>query len=181
MFDREQLLVLFQQSAPAMNAMQAAENKLVESDQLREKYARFGKLSIFKVFAALIIFFILGELLTDAFKMDEIIVFPALIVIFLLIHIVNKIMMKRYEKVLAEAAAEIERIKADPSLSWLPYNYRSSVEFGLIVGYINNMRAHNLTDAINLLETEMHRARVELNSAAAAMSAEEAAANTRWR
>lgn len=68
-------------------------------------------------------------------------------------------------------------LKNDPTLSWLPYDYRDSTSFTYLYSYLTNMRANNLTEAINLYETEKHQARLELISAVTAQAASDAAAS----
>ena len=49
----------------------------------------------------------------------------------------------------------------DPSLEWLPAKYAYGKAIDCIIGYIRDQRASTVQDAINLYETEMHRARLE--------------------
>ncbi|MDE6088393.1 MAG: hypothetical protein K2G25_08415 [Oscillospiraceae bacterium] len=60
---------------------------------------------------------------------------------------------------------ELETLKNDSTLSWLPYDYRDSISYAYLFSYLNNMRANNLGEAINLYETEKHQARLETISA----------------
>ena len=93
--------------------------------------------------------------------------------------IVNK--MKAQKELNAERAAlesnrqQLETLKNDASLAWLPYDYRDSVSFRYMYGYLQNMRANNLQEAINLFELEKHQAVVEAMTAISAQNAETAA------
>ncbi|MBQ8107903.1 MAG: hypothetical protein IJ129_04065, partial [Ruminococcus sp.] len=59
------------------------------------------------------------------------------------------------------------------------YDYRDATSFAMILSYLENMRANTLRDAINLLETEKHQARVELMTALSMQSAEDAATSAK--
>ena len=93
--------------------------------------------------------------------------------------IVNK--MKAQKELNAERAAlesnrqQLETLKNDASLAWLPYSYRDSISFRYMYGYLQNMRANNLQEAINLFELEKHQAVVEAMTAISAQNAETAA------
>lgn len=86
-------------------------------------------------------------------------------------------MMHEQEQNIQARKAELETLKNDQSLAWLPYDYRDSTYFAMMYGYIRNMRANSLQQAINLLETELHQARVELASQLTALSAADAASS----
>lgn len=57
---------------------------------------------------------------------------------------------------------DLTQLKSDPVLNWLPMDYRHSIAYNAIISYIINMRANTLQEAINLFETELHQARVEM-------------------
>ena len=64
----------------------------------------------------------------------------------------------------------LANMKNDSTLNWLPFNYRDSFSYKYIAQYIHNGRAYNLKEAINLLETEQHQARMELLAAMGRLS-----------
>lgn len=92
--------------------------------------------------------------------------------------IYNLKVKKDTTKQIAAVSPDLETLKNDPSLSWLPYNYRDSHSYELMKGYVENMRVSNLTEAINLLETELHQQRVEEYTATAALNSTIAAINS---
>ena len=63
-----------------------------------------------------------------------------------------------------KANKQLEILRNDPVLFWLPPLYRHSNAFNYIAEYVVNMRANTLQEALNLYETEQHQARVELYS-----------------
>lgn len=81
---------------------------------------------------------------------------------------------KDIERQISEETTTLNNYKQDSSLSWLPYDYRSGVSFVYLYTYIHNLRANTLTEAINLFETEMHQARMEMISTITAQYAYEA-------
>lgn len=94
--------------------------------------------------------------------------------------------VKKYRKKLQDERAalennkaQLEALKNDASLAWLPYDYRDSTSFRYMFGYLQNMRANTLQEAINLFEVEKHQAVVKAYSAISAQNAENAAAAAR--
>ena len=65
------------------------------------------------------------------------------------------------KKKLASLQAEYQTAQNDPSISWVPVDYRDSFSISKIAEYIRNNRADTLRECINMLETEMHQNRVE--------------------
>ena len=79
------------------------------------------------------------------------------------------ILAKRKQKSLYEQIdkinEEIAVLQNDSSLLWLPVKYRHTFAYRNIADYLNNMRANNLQEALNLYETELHQTRLEIYSA----------------
>lgn len=72
--------------------------------------------------------------------------------------------IRRKEREIYETQQEImQYVKANniPELYYLPENYRYFIAVKYIRDCIANQRAHNLSDAINLYEEQMHRWKVE--------------------
>lgn len=67
-------------------------------------------------------------------------------------------------------ADELAKICSDPMLSWLPPDYRYCLAIDKITGYLYNMRAKTLQEALNLFETEKHQFNMELMAAFGAMN-----------
>jgi uncharacterized Zn finger protein (UPF0148 family) len=74
---------------------------------------------------------------------------------------------------------ELEVLKNDGTIQWLPYDYRDSTAFAYIYSYLTNLRASNLKEAINLYETEKHQQRLESMQALTAAAAVNAADSAR--
>ena len=72
----------------------------------------------------------------------------------------------RIPRVISERAA----LCADPAISRFPPDYRNSVYARKNIEYLTNMRAKTLQEALNLLETEMHQAKMEAIAAIGAIN-----------
>lgn len=81
------------------------------------------------------------------------------------IYIIGRTMTISKSKArMKKASAQMEILRNDPVLFWLPPLYRHSVAYNCIASYVINMRANTLQEALNLYETERHQARVEIYS-----------------
>ena len=72
--------------------------------------------------------------------------FPAVIVIFFILHCKNK----------KEYIAKIQELQKDSLLAFLPPNYRDAGSTTNICTILANLRAYNLSDAINVYEQDLH-------------------------
>lgn len=84
-------------------------------------------------------------------------IFALPIILFILHRKKKKARMSQYFK----NAQEIEALKLNVALVWLPESYRHPYCYYNIAEYISNGRADNLKEALNLLETQMHQERLE--------------------
>ena len=166
--EREELLGQMNGSFQVMSAMKSAEDELEEMEeqqsQLELKASNSSRNKLI----------IIGFLLTAFMGLGLILIVYAFIR-------QNKSKQKaaEYKQQVQAKQRELETLKNDAALTWLPYNYRNSTAFAMMYNYLNNMRANNLTEAINLLETEMHQARVELLSSISAQASMDAADSAR--
>jgi hypothetical protein len=76
----------------------------------------------------------------------------------------NKLNQEKDERLYA-IDQEISRLKSDVSLQWLPPQYLNTYAYNTIYTYVVNNRVRNFQEALNLYETEMHRARLEMIAA----------------
>ncbi len=161
--ERGALLVQMENSLPVMTAIKEKEDALEPYDseliEKLEKKASNGRRNLIAVSGLLI--YLIGIVITLPIALYK---------------------QNKYKKQLEEAKqtkskyeSELSVLRNDAVLSWLPYDYRDSTSFAMLYSYIRNMRANSLKEAINLLETEKHQARVELMTALSAQSAEDAA------
>ena len=166
--EREMLLGQMNGSFQVMTAMKSADDGLEEmEEQLTQLEAKASNSSRNKLI-------ILGFFLTAFMGLGLILIVYAFIR-----QNKNKQKAAEYKQQVQAKPRELETLKNDAVLTWLPYNYRNSTAFAMMYGYLNNMRANNLTEAINLLETEMHQARVELLSTISAQASMDAADSAR--
>lgn len=159
---REQLIVKMESSLDVMTAMKRIENDIDSLDEqiaLHEDKVGNGRRNIIAASGALMMGYGLIVTIPLAFHLQR----------------KHKKQLETLVPQKTSKQAELETLKNDASLLWLPYDYRDCTKFAMMYGYIRNMRANSLKEAINLLETEMHQARVELYSAIAAENAAEAA------
>ena len=92
---------------------------------------------------------------------------------------VQKENIKNAENRIAVLNTEIQTLKSDKTLEWLPNQYRDPFAFANMFSYMLNMRASNLKEAINLYEMELHQARLEQLSVMALQNASSAATSAR--
>ena len=123
---------------------------------------------------------------SDKTRRDHFIILGVALIIFYLLGIVvivhtiskynsSKKKLAEVNQNLSEKRAELETLKNDEVISWLPYDYRDSTSFVMMYNYLNNMRASSLKEALNLLEVERHQARVEMLSEISARASVDAA------
>lgn len=162
--EREMLLGQMNGSFQVMTALKRAEDELGEmEEQLSQLELKASNSSRNKLL-------IIGFLLTAFMGLGLILIVYAFIR-----QNKSKQTAAEYKQKVQAKQAEAETLKNDAALAWLPYNYRDSTFFAMMYGYVTNMRANSLSEAINLLETEMHQARVELLSGISAQAAMNAA------
>lgn len=166
MDEREQLLETARQSGSVIKELENCENKYLH---LLEKETKFKK-HVGWVWVGMILcpLLALGALSTifggqepsaSSLSVDIIgtlicVGLTALCVWRFIVHLNRK-------KLIAEANAELDRVQANPALSWLPPKYRITTYIYKMIEYWQNMRAKTLQEAINLLETEIHQQTME--------------------
>lgn len=162
--EREMLLQQMNGSFQVMTALKRAEDELEEMEgQLTQLELKASNSSRNKMI-------LIGFLLTAFMGLGLILIVYAFIR-----QNKSKQTAADYKQQVQAKQREVETLKNDAALAWLPYNYRDSTFFAMMYGYVTNMRANTLSEAINLLETEMHQARVELLSGISAQAAMDAA------
>ncbi len=184
--ERAVLIQNITDSSEVINAIAETENKITQSKEEMERHKKgtgFGGI-LAAVLVGLWLSSMFSLMIGAAFNNSGVVGFIAFIVAF--VGIVAFAVRRRknhvqklaeFTQIYNESVQTLETLRQDASLSWLPYDYRDSFSMGHIVTYLQNMRARNIQEAINLLETEMHQARVEFLSASAASAAQDAAAS----
>ncbi len=172
--ERQMLISQMSANGQIMNAIEGHENAIEAAEEKVEKLEK--KASTKRA----VIISLLSLIIASAVSGSSGILCFIFLAAGIAFAIVNK--MKAQKELNAERAAlesnrqQLETLKNDVSLAWLPYDYRDSVSFRYMYGYLQNMRANNLQEAINLLELEKHQAVVETLTAISAQNAETAAA-----
>ena len=153
---------LFIQNLTAISGiMRAIEEKENEVERTAKKCDEIS--SVLAALGIMCIGFVLGILAGYALHpLMFWVVCPATIAIY---FILRSIKLGNAKKQHQQAAAQLEALKNEPAILWLPYNYRTSFAYAYLVSYVTDMRANNLQEAINLFETEMHQFRLELAAA----------------
>ena len=82
-------------------------------------------------------------------------------IVFLVNHI-RRVM--KCKSTIAQSQQKLTILSLDDSLSWLPESYRTASAVFYIAEYVQNGRADSLKEALELLETELHRKRMEDNA-----------------
>lgn len=164
MDERNQLLALVKASQPMAQKLADIEAALTASIAKSMKYQK--KASIGSCIKRTLIGLVL---LSFIFMKFPIFIVPGLAAIIGYSVLMN-MQFKKCVKTNGELSAEHERLMADPCLAWLPTDYRNSTAWEKIAGYLINMRANTLQEAINLYETEAHQERLESIAAIGAMN-----------
>lgn len=161
MDERQQILMLINGSANVMKDIAAVENELSILENKQEKFRRDRK----KATVGVVLFdlFSLSVMFKNGFAL-----FAVLLILLACVNIPFVLMWRnaaaRKGKI-SKLTAQLAGYRSDPSLSWLPPAYRDSFSWEKIGEYIVNLRANTLQEAINLLETEQHQARLEFMAA----------------
>ena len=66
---------------------------------------------------------------------------------------------KEFEKQIDEIADRITILSQDPSVQWIPENYRDPIAYQILMSYITDGRAISLREAINLYENDKNNMR----------------------
>ena len=163
MNEREILIADISGSFESMRVVEAIEAEFILTLSKRAKARGVGRFILFYLVGAA-----LGGLIMMMFANSQAagsLIGFALFILPILLPIVMRIMStKTYDKKLNKLNEELVTAKNNPSLCWLPMAYRDSFSFKNIATYVQNMRANTLQEAINLLETEKHQARLEENA-----------------
>ena len=180
---RTDLLALMNTSFEAMTRIKNQEDRIEDCDNriAREgKKIRFGRVLLFGLIGFIVGLFF--DSLFDRFNttVTALIGFVIGAVGGVALNIIHGNKQKEIQKEREIKVGELEGLKTDPAIAWLPYDYRDSISFAYIYRNVQNMRANNLTEAINVYETDKHQARLELISMVSAQSTADAAsaANT---
>ena len=176
--EREAVIAQATNCLPVMTSMKENEDKIEGLEEEIEKYEKKGKIS-YAIFIYIICLFIVGMILIKAPNFIQWLAIIACVPIPVMYRKkkLNKAAELKAQK--QDCENQISVLKQDATLSWLPYDYRDATSFAMILSYLENMRANTLREAINLLETEKHQARVELMAALSMQSAESAASSAK--
>lgn len=167
MDERDQLLALVKASQPVAQKLADVEAALTVSVAKSMKYQK--KAGIGSCILRTLIGFALWSFVSVLFMKVPIIAVLGYLTI-IGYSILMNVQFKKYVKINRELFAEHERLIADPCLAWLPPDYRNSTAWEKIAGYLTNMRASTLQDAVNLYETEAHQERLESIAAIGAIN-----------
>lgn len=160
MNEREQLLSNITNCAETMKAIGRKED---ECDSLEKKIEKFkplcGKKGILIYLVVAFAFCAIAIPKQLTLCLIVLIGFPILCVF------IAKNKQKSMHKNIDKINEEIIVLQNNFSLSWLPAKYRLTVPYHHIAEYVSDMRANNLKEALNLYETELHQARLEIYAA----------------
>ncbi len=158
MTEKEMLIAAMTSSHGVMQEIEAKEDEYLK---LKEKLDKASRV-LYVVLIIILGFFvgmstsrIVGEFLS-------IVLCAATIAVLLMLRSTS---INGIKKKMQKVANELGQLKSDSTLNWLPMDYRHSLAYNAITSYVINMRANTLQEAINLFETELHQARVEMYTA----------------
>lgn len=153
MNEREQLLNNISNSFESMKIIEIKENICDRTEESINRLKKFCRIRI------LFIYIFCAAFISKSFDLSLQFIVLAIAVS---IWIVSKAKLKSLKSKLQKKENDLHNSKSDVLLQWLPMSYRDSTSYKLIAGYVNNMRANTLQEALNLMETEMHQARLEV-------------------
>ncbi len=168
MNEKDELIANINASFDIMKKIEILENGILMYSDKRRKARGVGSFILFYIVGAVLgglLMMVLSNIPFFAYgPMSGLIAF-SMFILPILVPILARIMRsKQCENEINKLNAQLTTYKNDPVLYWLPAAYRDSFSFTQIASYIQNMRANNIQEAINLLETEKHQARLELNA-----------------
>lgn len=166
MNEKEQLLQNINAAMPIAQQMQALETEINALEAEVEKKSHYGCGTVFVLGLGLLFGFIgIGILLSGLSKnsgdIKASLIFIVVIVLCLgyLFRRIKRVMTCKSQ--IGMSKQKLLVLRQDNSLSWLPESYRTSGCIAAIRSYLSDGRADTLKEALNLLETEMHRQRLE--------------------
>lgn len=168
MTEREELSKKINDSFDIMKQIDVCEDEIILNMKKRKKAKGIGRFILLFIICACIAAIPFSIFSAIPFINDTLLAIPAFAVCFLFPIITPLILgnksAAKYDKKIAELQAKLTEYQNSPLLSWLPMTYRDTVSYSYISSYIEDMRANTLQEAINLFETEKHRARLEENA-----------------
>lgn len=175
MNEREQLVNAISGCAGLLPKMEELEDKIETTEAKIEKNRPKAGLTALAVIGVLLFF----AGVSSSHESDKILIPLGLFIVG--IYVFALIYTKKKKQKLAAANEEYSKLLSDPSLAWMPADYRSSGCIAKVAEYIRNNRADTLKECINLLETEMHQNRVENAALVSALYAKEASEAARFK
>ncbi len=181
MNEREQLISAINGSTEVVSKLGELEDKIEATEEKIRKWKPRIWMTLLAAFGVLCIF---GGI--DEFKKGH----PSAAgdfwvgVVIIAVYAYHMFYAAKKKKLLSSLNEEYEKVLNDPSISWVPVDYRNAGCILKIAEYVRNNRADTLRDCINMLETEMHQNRVEQAALVGALYAKEAreeARAARWR
>ena len=166
MSEREELLAKIAASTTAMEKVKELEDQIEIREEKKKKIKGVGKMIL-----AVIAFGVAGSIVSFVFSKIPVIGKIMSIIFsfsFLLPFVLKAIINNKLDGEIAEYGKQLADAQSDAVLNWLPMAYRDSISYQYIASYIQNQRANNLQEAINLFETEKHRANLEFLAAVSA-------------
>lgn len=159
MNEREELMKKIVACSTVMEKIKSYEDGITGLQEKKKKVKGVGAFIIM-----FILFMLLASLLSVLYEIPLIggvIVIVSLFIPFVCPFVLRAIIAKKLDEEIAEYETLLAETKTNELLEWLPLTYRDYTSYSYISSYIQNMRANNLQEALNLFETEIHRAKLE--------------------
>lgn len=162
-------------SQSLMNEIEKQENLVTYLSNKQESYHKRGLVNVKNVLLIAVWISLANIIAGTIFQKNPSAIVIALVEIFIVglpiaLVVLFKNKAKSTQREVNKECETLANMKNDSTLNWLPFNYRDSFSYKFIAQYIHNGRAYNLKEAINLLETEQHQARMELLAAMGRLS-----------
>jgi len=155
MTERETLL---QQISESAGAVVKLNDKIGEINAAEKKYKDYKTVS--KIWFTLILWFLCVFLGAGLMSVSPILFWILFFAPWVLM-IVCRNKAKGEAQKIEQLLAEYKQIQCDPTLEWLPMDYREPYAWSKIKEYLENQRTNTLSGAINMLEDDKHKERME--------------------
>lgn len=180
MDEKQRLVSLVNGSQEAMSRIAAKEDEVNKSEKWEARFTKYfhspkirglfsliGRLFVFGIWfsVALTLAVIIDIPIATLIPVSQVNVIFIIVLMCILwigpVYVLPVVFNIRTKKLRKELAA----LRQDPSLDWMPIEYRTSFCFGKIYEYIQYERADSVKEALSLLQRDIEQLTVSVNNA----------------
>ena len=145
--EREELIKKISESVPYMSELAKAEDFITDYPKVKSKAYKWITISLWPAVLGIMVF--IGFLTATE---DKLVLFFITLILFVPTALTIIAFIKKKQNY-DEAVKKTKDIENNPTLSWLPINYRNSFAFSYISDCITSGRADTLKEALNDFES----------------------------